>query len=143
VNGESGRFLDADRGWFGSNVDTSRRARFDTEWVLEDAGNGNWRLRNVARFGYLDADGRRRHFNVDLARRSRARGTVWDIEQLDNGNYSVRNVRFNRFLDWDRRNVDTTKNFELDNEWSIELVPDSENVEHPGFGNFDFSFGGW
>jgi len=122
ISSVSGRYLDGDRGWWGTNVDTSKNPRLDDEWILEETGNGTFYLENAQRHRYLDADNRRRHYNVDLARKG-AFGTEWDITLLDNGNYLLRTVDFNRFLDYDRYNVDTSATARADDEWQIVLVP--------------------
>jgi uncharacterized surface protein with fasciclin (FAS1) repeats len=121
ISAVSGRYLDGDRGWWRTNVDTSFYPRLDTEWILEETGQGTWRLQNARLHLYLDADGRRRGYNVDLGRRH-FRGTEWEITELDNGNYVLRSAAFDRNLDFDWWNVDTSSNLQSDNEWQIVIA---------------------
>lgn len=119
---DTDRYLDGDRAWWISNVDTKRHPRTDTEWILEATDDGNWRLKNAKFRRYLDADASRWYRNnVDLAPKW-AHGTEWEIIELDNGKYALRSVAYDRFLDEDRRNVDTSATIGADSQWVIELV---------------------
>ena len=117
-NVDRDRYLDADR----YNVDLSATIAADDEWTLEAVGDGTWRLFSAEYGRYLDADGRRKHYNVDLNRNPNGYGVEWEIIPQGDGLYALRSVDLNRYLDADHYNVDTSSSIGHDDIWDIQPV---------------------
>ncbi|MEM7093542.1 MAG: fasciclin domain-containing protein [Actinomycetota bacterium] len=119
LNVDRQRTLDGNRN---GSVVLDPTPELDDQWILEDAGDGTWLLRNAQYDRYLDAD-RRRGYIVDMTRSAHAFGVRWEIIPQADGNYVLRNVDFNRYLDGDRSGrVDTSRTIRHDDIWQITLI---------------------
>jgi|GEM_PF-3509641 len=122
INAETGRFLDADRS---GAVRQSLLPKQDDQWVMSEISDGRFNLFNVEKKRYLDADGRRRHYDVNLSSNNRDADTQWDLVARDDGTWSLASVEYRGgWLDADGRrshyNVNLTANGEdIDARWHI------------------------
>ena len=114
----SGRFLDADNSPGHPSVNSSRIARADDRWQLNQLDNGYWVIQNEALGLYLDADNAAQDWDVDLGPADN-RGLVWEIMPVDGGYYVLRNVAFDRYLNHTPDNVNTTDVPTVDVHWNI------------------------
>ena len=125
----SGRFLDADNSPGHPSVNSSRVARADDRWQLNQLDNGYWIIQNEALGLYLDADNGAQDWDVDLGPADN-RGLVWEIMPVDGGYYVLRNVAFDRYLNHTPANVNTTDVPTVDVHWNI-LPADVADVPAP------------
>ncbi len=118
-DGEFGRYLEAQPN---VNVYTSNQTNTAAEWIVRDAGDGNYLIESVSTGLYLDADGADAGYNVDLT------GPVdesayWQIVDADGG-YYLRNVGTERLLNASRPgfNADTSTEPGASTTWELIAV---------------------
>ena len=117
INFEYDAFLAASR----SDAVTSTTNNTATRWRLISAGNGDFRLQNVANGRYLDGDSS----DVDTSSSSTSFGTVWRFIEFGSGYYYLFNVAYREYLDANGRNqgVDWDPGtLEADDRWLVRLV---------------------
>jgi hypothetical protein len=117
TNFEFNAYLASSRG----DAVTSTTNNTATQWRLVSAGNGNFRLQNVADVRYLDGD----LLGVDTTSISSSFGTVWRFIEYGSGYYYLYNVVYRQYLDANGRNLAADwapGTVEADDRWLVRLV---------------------
>ena len=105
----------------GRSARTSTSNDLATHWELIDAGDGNFRLRNVDNGRYLDGDSG----DIDTTSNASANGTVWQFIEYGDGQYYVYNIRYDDYVDANGTNtrVDWDPGLlDPDDRWIVSLV---------------------